>query len=256
MRLEGKVAIITGGGSGIGRATAALFGREGARIVVTDLNEEHARETVRQVEDTGAEAIAVGGDVTRSSDAQHMVTSAVQSYGRLDVLVNSAGVSARNALPADASPEALWDRVIEVNLKGTYLVTWYAVPEMTKSNGGSVINLASIMGLVGYPVEITGGFNPYPPSKGGVVQFTRNMAIGFAKDNIRVNCVCPGFIWTSLTESLTSIPETVEFLEGKHPLGRLGQPEDVANAALFLASDESSYVTGASLVVDGGYTAQ
>jgi NAD(P)-dependent dehydrogenase (short-subunit alcohol dehydrogenase family) len=256
MRLKDKVALITGGGSGIGRATAELFAREGAKVVVSDLNEAPALETVEVIKARGGEATAVTGDVSRSRDAEMMVRAAVQSYGRLDILVNSAGVSARNAMPPGASPEDVWDRVIDVNLKGTYLMSWFAVPEMERAGGGSIINLASIMGLVGYPVGMGGGFNPYNPSKGGVVLFTRNLAIDCARKNIRVNCICPGYVETNLTRVLTDNPETRKQLEQRHPMGRLGRPEEIAYAALFLASDESSFITGAPLVVDGGYTAQ
>lgn len=256
MRLENKVALITGGGSGIGRASAVLFAREGARVVVSDLNEAPALETAKEIEAGGGDATIVTGDVSRNIDAESMVQAAVQTYGRLDILVNSAGVSGRNALPEGASPEEVWDRVIEVNLKGTYMVSWHAVPQMERDGGGSVINLASIMGLVGYPAGIGGGFNAYVSSKGGVIQFTRNLAIDCARMNIRVNCICPGYVTTNLTRSLTDDPELRQQLERRHPMGRLGRPEEIANAALFLASDESSFVTGAPLIVDGGYTAQ
>jgi len=256
MRLENKVALVTGGGSGIGRATALLFASEGARIVVSDVSEADTLETMQLVKASGGESMGVTGDVSSTIDAKRMVLAAVKAYGRLDVLVNSAGISARNAFGQETSPEEVWDRVIEVNLKGTYLVCWHTVPEMERFGGGSIVNLASIMGLVGYPVGIGGGFNPYPVSKGGIMQFTRNLAIDCAARNIRVNCICPGFVTTNLTQALTEDPGTRERLEDLHPMGRLGRPEEIAYAALFLASDESSYVTGAPLVVDGGYTAQ
>ena len=256
MRLENKVALITGGGSGIGRATATLFAAEGASVVVSDLNEAQARETVEGIKGAGGHATEVGGDVSNSEDARRMVKAAVTAYGKLNVLVNSTGVSARNALGPGASPEEVWDRVMDVNLKGTYLASWHAVPEMERAGGGSIVNLASIIGLVGYARGMGGGFNPYAPSKGGVVQFTRNLAIDTAKDNIRVNCLCPGYLWTNLIEQLTGDPEVLQFMESRHPMGRLGRPEEVAYAALYLASDESSYVTGTPLAVDGGYTAQ
>jgi NAD(P)-dependent dehydrogenase (short-subunit alcohol dehydrogenase family) len=256
MRLANKVALITGAGSGIGRATAVLFAAEGARVVVSDLNERQAGETVERIKTAGGQATEVGGDVSDSADALRMVKTAVHAYGRLDILVNSAGVSSRNALGPDASPEEVWDRVMDVNLKGTYLVSWHAVPEMERAGGGSIINLSSIIGLVGYARGLGGGFNPYAASKGGVIQFTRNLAIDIAKDKIRVNCICPGYVETSLTEQLRRDPEVLAALESKHPMGRLGRPEEIAFAALYLASDESSYVTGAPLVVDGGYTAQ
>ncbi|MCI0438646.1 MAG: SDR family oxidoreductase [Chloroflexi bacterium] len=256
MRLKDRVALVTGAGSGIGRATAILFASEGARVVASDVSEVDALETVKAITASGGEAAPVTGDVSDAGDAERMVKAAVDAYGRLDILVNSAGVSGRNALPQGASHEAIWDRVMDVNLKGTYLVSWYAVPEMERSGGGSIINLASIMGLVGYPEGMGGGFNPYVPSKGGVVQFTRNLAIDCAKKGIRVNCICPGYVETNLTRGLTENPEIKAKLEERHPMGRLGRPEEIASAALFLASDESSFMTGAPLIVDGGYTAQ
>ena len=259
MRLKGKVALITGGGSGIGRATSVLFAREGASLVVSDVSEAAARQTADEVEAVGGDAVVVTGDVSRTDDAKAMVDAVIDAHGRLDVLVNSAGVTGRNAMGPEASPEEVWDRVIEVNLKGTYLVSWHAVPEMKRGGGGSIVNLASIIAVVGYSSEIPaviGGFNPYPPSKGGVLQFTRNLAMGCARDNIRVNCICPGYTETNMTAVLTDNPEIYGELLKKHPLGRLGRAEDIAYAALYLASDESSFVTGAPIMVDGGYTAQ
>ncbi len=259
MRLKGKVALITGGGSGIGRASAVLFAREGAKLVVSDRDETGASDTVKQVRDAYGEAVAVGGDVTSNADSASMVRAAVDEYGKLDVLVNSAGVSSRNALEAPGDAEALWDRVIEVNLKGSFLVSFHAVPEMRRAGGGSIINLSSIIGLVGYPAGIPGvggGFNPYAASKGGVIQLTRNLAVDCAKDNIRVNCICPGYTRSNLTRELFSDPAVVDALVERTPMGRLGQPEEIAYAALYLASDEASFVTGIPLAVDGGWTAQ
>ena len=256
MRLENKVALITGGGSGIGRACAEMFAREGARVAVSDISLERAQATMQFITSHGGEAIAISGDVSVGDDAQNMVSATVEKFGKLDVLVNSAGVSARNAMPKGSSPEEVWDKVIDVNLKGTYMVSWHAMPEMAKSGGGSIINLSSIMGLVGYPVGMGGGFNPYNPSKGGVLQFTRNLAIDSASKNVRVNCICPGYVETDLTSALTKDAEALSRLETLHPIGRLGQPEEIAYAALYLASDESGFVTGSPLVVDGGYTAQ
>ena len=256
MRLKDKVTLVTGAGSGIGRAVALLFAQEGSSVVASDVSPSNAQETANEVKASGGRAIAVSGDVSVGEDAESIVGATVGEFGRLDILVNSAGISARNALPEGASPEAIWDKVMGVNLKGTYLMSWYAVPEMEKAGGGSIINLASVMGLVGYPVGIGGGFNPYPPSKGGVVQFTRTLALDSARKNIRVNCLCPGFVTTNFTSALTEDPETNAFLEELHPMGRLGRPEEIANVALYLASDDASYVTGAALTVDGGYTAQ
>ena len=198
---------------------------------------------------------ALSGDVSVAEDAAGMVDGAVDALGRLDIVVNSAGVTARNALPQGSDADDVWDRVIEVNLKGTYLVSRCAVAHMQRCGGGSIVNLASTMGMVGYPPGLGGALNPYPPSKGGVIQLTRNMAVDLGRDGIRVNCLCPGFVETDLTKSLTDDPPTLEMLESRHPLGRLGRPDEVANAALYLASDEASYVTGATLTVDGGYTA-
>ena len=256
MRLEGKVALITGAGAGIGRAAAVRFAAEGARIIASDINEASALETAALVGESGCEATSVGGDVVRSADAAAMVQTAMDSYGRLDVLLNSAGVSGRIDLGEDATHEDVWDKVMDVNMKGTYLVSWHAVPEMENTGGGSIINIGSIMSLVGYPVGMTNGFSPYNPSKGAVLQFTRNLAVDLAPKGIRVNCICPGYVETNMTRVLTDVPESYEFLKQRHPVGRLGQPEDIANAALFLASDEAAFVTGAPLIVDGGYTAQ
>ena len=256
MRLKDKVALVTGAGSGIGRAVSLLFTLEGAAVAMSDISLADARDTLNMAEESGGRALALSGDVSSAEDAERMVQATVDEFGRLDILVNSAGISARNALPEGASPEAIWDKVIDVNLKGTYLVSWHAVPEMEKAGGGSIVNLASTMGLVGYPAGFGGGFNPYPPSKGGVVQFTRTLAIDSARKNIRVNCLCPGFVATNFTKALTDDPETNAFLEELHPMGRLGRPEEIANAALYLASDDASYVTGVALTVDGGYTAR
>ena len=247
-RLAGKVALITGAGSGIGRACSARFIHEGARVIAVDLEKPDLN--------FGPSFIPISGDVTNSNSCESMLQAALDKFGQVDILVNSAGVSARNALPENSNAEEIWDKVIEVNLKGTYLPSWYVVPEMKKTGGGSIINLASIMGLVGYPVGLGGGFNAYPPSKGGVVQFTKTLATDLARENIRVNCICPGFVETNLTKNLTSDADTNEMLKRLHPMGRLGKAEEIASAALFLASDDASFITGSSLVVDGGYTAQ
>lgn len=256
MRLDGKVALITGAGSGIGRATAVLFASEGAKIGVMDVSPDGAQATVSMIAEAGGEAITLIGDVSESDDAQHAARATVEAFGRLDILVNSAGITSRNAAPEGVSPESTWDRVMDVNLKGTYLTSWHAVPKMEASGGGSIVNLASIMGLVGYPAGIGGGFNPYPPSKGGVVQFTRTLAMDLASKGIRVNCLCPGFIATDMTRGLTEDADMLERLHELHPIGRLGRAEEIASVALYLASDDSAYVTGAALAVDGGYTAR
>ena len=254
MRLQGKVAIVTGGGSGIGRGICIRFAEEGADIVVADIDEEGAEQTAALVGELGRQAVTVIADVSKRDEVKRLLSDALARFGTFDILCNNAGILRWGSI-IDASEED-WDRVMDVNLKGSYLGSWHAGPEMERSGGGSIINLASIIGLVGYPAGIGGGFNPYAPSKGGVVQLTRNLAVDLASKGVRVNCICPGYVTTNLTRGLTQDPETLARLEGLHPMGRLGRPEEIAQAALFLASDESSYVTGAPLVVDGGYTAQ
>ncbi len=258
MRLKGKVALITGGGSGIGEATARLFASEGAKVVVSDLSSENVAVVVSTIRADGGEATGHTGDVTRSEGADAMVRVAVETYGGLSVLVNSAGVGATGATPHVKE----WNRVMDVNLTGTYLVSWAATGAMANSGGGSIVHLASIMSLVSIPTGIpqfTGremAFSPYNASKGGVLQLTRNMAVHLANENIRVNCICPGWIETPLVSEALLDTGLKEALVAKHPIGRLGKPREVAAAALFLASDESSFVTGSPLMVDGGYTAQ
>ncbi len=256
MRLRDKVALITGAGSGIGEACAILFAREGARVASADVSIDAARRTADAIAKDGGDAIALAGDVSVSDDARRIVSETAEKWGRLDTLVNSAGITSRNALPAGAPAEDVWDRVIEVNLKGSYLTALHAVPRMERAGGGSIVNLASTMGLVGYPVGVGSGFDPYPPSKGGVVQFTRTLAVDCGRKNIRVNCLCPGFIETNMTRGLRENADTLALLQSLHPMGRLGRAEEVARAALYLASDDARYVTGAVLAVDGGYTAR
>jgi len=255
-RLQNKVAVITGAGSGIGRETAILFAKNKAKLVITDINADMLDEVVEAIEKEGGEAISIKSDITKEDDIKKIVDVAVDEYGGIDVLINSAGVSARNAMPENAPETDVWNKVLDVNLNGTYLMSRFAVPVM-KQGGGSIVNLSSIMGLVGYPTGLNAGaFNPYPPSKGAIVQLTKNMAIELAAHKIRVNCICPGFLKTNLTKAYWTDKERLKFLEDRHPMGRLGDPIEVAYTCLYLSSDESSYVTGIALPVDGGYTAQ
>jgi NAD(P)-dependent dehydrogenase (short-subunit alcohol dehydrogenase family) len=254
-RLRDKVALITGAASGIGAATAVLFAQEGAKVALADIQPDGMDTVAARIKSAGGEALVMMGDVTSRSDSQRLVDDTAKRFGRVDVLVNSAGVAPRNA-PADWDWEKIWDFVMAVNMKGTLLMCKAVADQMVKQGGGSIVNLSSIYGLVGRPRELGTGLDPYVHSKGGVVQLTRDMAVHFAREGVRVNALCPGFVFTNLTKALTDKPESRKFLEEKHPMGRLGQPDEIARAALFLASDDASFVTGACLPVDGGYTAQ
>lgn len=255
-RLEGKVAFITGAASGIGRACASVFAREGARLVLCDMDEVRLEEVRGELEGLAAECLALVGDVTDRRRVDAMTAEAVRRFSRIDVLVNSAGITRRD-VPADADFEEAWDKVMAVNLKGTLLMCHAAAEVMRAQGGGAIVNLSSIMGLVTYPdhLGLSDGFNPYPHSKGGVLQLTRDLAVNLAKAGIRANAVCPGFIYTPLTRGITQNNQLHDAAQRLHPMGRLGEPEEVARAILFLASDDASFVTGAALTVDGGYTA-
>ena len=254
-RLKGKVALITGAGSGIGAATATRFAREGAAVALADLREGPVRERAADLGAAGAPALALAGDVARRADAEALVKAAVERFGGIDVLVNCAGVTPRYA-PQEWDFERTWDWVLNVNLKGTYLVSRCAAAEMQRRGGGAIVNLSSIYGLVGRPAFYGTGDDPYPPSKGAIVALTKDMANSFGAGGIRVNALCPAFIYTDLTRTLTEDPEWLRRMLEMEPLGRLGQPEEVAAAALFLASDDASFITGVCLPVDGGYTSQ
>ena len=255
-RMQDKVAVITGAASGIGAASARRFAAEGASVVVSDLSEAACAGIAEELGNAGAAFVVAACDVTSRADTEAVAEAARASFGRIDVLVNSAGISARTV--ADLPDlEDRWRRVIDVNLKGTMLMCMAAVEVMRATGGGSIVNIASIMGHVGYPlgVGLSDGFSPYAQSKGGVVQLTRDLGSALGREGIRVNAVCPGFVRTPLTETLTSNNETYSKLLDLHPLGRIAEPEEIANAILFLASDDASFVTGANLLVDGGYTA-
>ena len=254
-RLEGKIAHITGGGSGLGDAMSHLFATEGARVVVSDLKIDVAQRVADSVVAIGGDAIALAGDVSSREDCERLVADTIEKMGSIDVLVNSAGVTPRYA-PKEWDFEKTWDWVVSVNLKGTMMMSRFAVDHMKTQGSGSIVNLASIIGLVGYAQGISDGFNPYPRTKGGVVQMTRDMSIALAKQGIRVNSLCPGFTYTPLVTTLVENADTHERLKSLHPMGRFGEPIEIANAALFLASDEASFITGVNLPVDGGYTAQ
>jgi NAD(P)-dependent dehydrogenase (short-subunit alcohol dehydrogenase family) len=251
MTLKDKVAIITGAKSGIGFATALRFSAEGAEVVVADVRAGH--QEVREIAKRGGEALFVQVDVSSEPQVRALIEKAVAAYGRLDVLVNNAGVEL--AKKVTDTGEAEWDRLMNVNLKGVFLCSKAAIPVMQRQGGGVIVNVASELGLVGGS-EIAA----YCASKGGVVQLTKAMAIDHAADGIRVNCVCPGPVSTPLLEAIigaSSDPEEERRrIAEKTLLKRVGQPEEIANVIAFLASDESSYMTGAAVLVDGGWTAQ
>jgi NAD(P)-dependent dehydrogenase (short-subunit alcohol dehydrogenase family) len=246
-RVAGKAALVTGAGSGIGRVAAVTLAREGARVIAADIDATSGQETAAIISQTGGHAFFVRADVSRADEVQAMVTVAVEKFGRIDILHNNAGVALRYAL-ADQD-ESGWDRSLDVNLKSVYLCSKYAIPHMLE-RGGSIIHTASVTGIVGVRNRAV-----YSATKGAIVILTRNMALDYARYRIRVNCVCPGFTRTPLIERLLQDPVRTQRLTEMHPLGRLGTPEDIANAVLFLASDEASWITGQALVVDGGFSA-
>jgi NAD(P)-dependent dehydrogenase (short-subunit alcohol dehydrogenase family) len=242
------VALITGAGGGIGRVAAELFAAEGASIVVADAVAEGAKATVQAITDAGGAAVAVTVDVSQSDEVAAMVAAAVDAFGGIDVLYNNAGV-----LPPDDggtldTPESTWDHVMAVNLKGVWLCCKHGIPALLERGGGSVINVASLVAIMGSAVAQIA----YTASKGGVLSMTREMAVEYARQNIRINALCPGPIQTPLMAELLSDPEKRARRLVHVPIGRFGRADEVARAALFLASDDSSLMTGASLVVDGG----
>ena len=251
VRLAGKVALITGAGSGIGRAIALRFADEGARVVVADWKAENGRETVRRVQANGGEAIFVETDVSQESDVKQAVDATLSTFGRLDILCNNAAVQVFGPIPD--TPSADWHRVMDVNLKGVYLGCKYAIPHMIAQGGGSIVNTSSILGIVGDP-----DLPAYGATKGGILAMTAAMAQAHGPQNIRINSICPGDVATPLVlEYFEHQPDPEDArrrVEGEYALGRIAEPEEVANVALFLASDESSFVTGTYIVVDGGLT--
>ena len=250
-RVKGKVAVVTGGASGIGEASAKLLAKEGASVAITDIDDQNGRRVVGEIKRAGGAADYFHMDVSNEKEVEHTFTGINEKYGKLNILVNSAGIPG-GPKPTHETTAAEWDRVMDINAKGTFLCIKYAVPYMLKSGGGSIINLSSMLGLMG------GGDPVYHASKGAVRLQTKSDAYTYAKDNIRFNSVHPGYILTPLFRGFgVRHPEGPDqFFADKAkmiPLGRLGTAEDVANGILFLASDDSSYVTGTELVIDGGY---
>lgn len=248
-RLKDKVAIITGAGSGIGRAMATIFAKEGAKVIVADYNEETANETVDLIKRAGGKAMASKTDVSKADQIDAMVKLAVDTFGGLDILVNNAGVVEMADIAH--TTEEIWQKTIDVDLKGVFLGIKAALPELEKRGKGKIISTASIAGLVGF-----NGIPAYCAAKGGVVNLTRGLAVDLAAKKINVNAIAPGVIKTNMTSDILKDPKMAEGLLAQTPIGRLGEPEDIAWAAVYLASDESDFVTGEIIVVDGGWTAK
>ena len=248
-----KVTVITGAGSGIGRATALFFAKKGAKVVVVDLDSKEGSKTIDSIKGDGGEATLVVADVSKASNVQRMVKTILELYGRLDILVNNAGIFTEGSVVETTEED--WNRVLGVNLDGVFLCMKYCIPEMIKRGGGVIVNVGSEAGLVGIRNQVA-----YNVSKSGVIALTKSTALDFAENNIRVNCLCPGRVLTPLVEKVISDSEDPEatrrVLSDDRPLKRMGAPEEIAAGILFLASDETPYATGTVLSIDGGYTAQ
>ena len=251
-QLDGKVALVTGAASGIGRATAVAFAHQGAGVVVSDVDVDGGKETVELIQSSAGEATFVRADTSVTQDAAELVQATVATYGRLDCAHNNAGIAATGFAPHEY-PEELWDRVIAINLKGVWLCLKYETEQMLRQGGGAIVNTASAAGLVGLPNAIG-----YVASKHGVVGLTKSAALAYAQKGIRVNAVCPGFVRTPALEALMDErgPDYEALMMAAQPVGRLGTPQDVAEFVVWLCSDAASFVTGAALPVDGGYVAR
>ncbi|HEV2378965.1 MAG TPA: glucose 1-dehydrogenase [Terriglobia bacterium] len=252
MKLQGRVAIITGSASGVGRAGAILFAKEGARVVLADINEQGGQETEKVIRETGGMASFVSTDVSKPPQVESMVKVAIERYQRLNILWNNAGATKlcnEEDRPVHLLPESVWDQMLAVTLKGMYLCSKYVLPHMMAAGRGVVINTSSTDALVGQ-----GGYDSYTAAKGGIVSMTRSMAVYYSKFGIRVNAICPGFVHTELQDPWMNNPKSRSVIEGLH-LTRVGIPEDIAKFALYLASDDAEYVTGGVFAIDGGLTA-
>lgn len=249
--LEGKVALVTGGGSGIGRASGLAFAREGAKVVVADVKVKGGEETVKMIKDAGREAIFVKANVSNAFDIENLINTAISKYNRLDFAHNNAGIEGASASTMDCTEEN-WDRVIDINLKGVWLCMKYEIPVMLRQGGGAIVNTSSVAGLVGFR-----NMPAYCASKGGIIALTRVAALEYAASGIRINAVCPGVIRTPMVERVTGgKPEAEAPFIGLEPVGRMGTPEEVAETVVWLCSDKASFVTGHPMVVDGGLVSQ
>lgn len=251
MRLQNKVALITGASSGIGRATCLLFAQEGARVVLVDINDEGGRETLAAIQEQGGEAIYVHADISKAADCQNMINMAEETFGALHIIFNNAGIS--HAADDDAlnTTEEVWDLTFDINVKGVFLGCKYGIPALRRAGGGSIINTASFVALLGAATPQLA----YTASKGAVLAMTRELATIHARENIRINALCPGPLRTELLMKYLNTPEKKQRRLVHIPMGRFGEAEEIAKAALYLASDDSSFVTGTSFMVDGGLTA-
>ena len=248
--LEGKISLVTGAASGIGRATSLVMAREGATLVVSDINAEGGEETLSAIKDRGGQGTFIHADVSKTEDVQALVAGVVEAYGRLDCAFNNAGIEGFMEGRLHEYPEDIWDRLIDINLKGVWLCLKYEIPRMLERGGGAIVNTASAAGLVG-----SRRLSAYVASKHAVVGLTKAAALEYARDGIRVNAVCPGIIDTPMVQRLIAGRQTDDE-EPQHPVGRLGAPEEIAESVTWLCSDAASLVTGAAMAVDGGFTAQ
>jgi len=254
-RLENKVILVTGGALGIGRTTCRVLAEAGAKVAVTDIMEKEGQQVVDEISQAKGTARYWNLDVSNEKNVENVFAEVAEEYGQIDVLVNNAGISGANK-PTHELTEQEWNDLMDINVKGVFLCTKHAIPRMQQAGGGSIINLSSIYGIIG-----AGDIPPYHASKGAVRLMTKNDALIYARDKIRVNSVHPGFIWTPLVEKMgKESPQGVEKfreeLDSRHPIGHVGKPEDIAYGILYLASDEAKFVTGSELVIDGGYTCQ
>lgn len=247
--LDGKVAIVTGSGSGIGRSTALLYAQEGVKVMVSDVDESGGNETVRLIEEQGGQAQFFKADVSQASEVEQMVRATVDEFGGLHFACNNAGISTPNA-PISDFPLDGWDRLIAINLSGVFYCMKYQIPEILRSGGGAIVNVSSIAGVLGLPTS-----SGYVASKHGVIGLTKSAAAEFSGQGIRVMAVCPAYIETPMLKQAIP-PEAYQHAIGLHPIGRLGTPEDVANTIVWLCSDGASFLTGSAIMLDGGYTIQ
>ena len=248
--LSGKVAIVTGGSSGIGKATAIAFAREGAKVVVASRREKEGQETVKQVQSAGSEGFFIKTDVSKETDVSAMVEKTIATYGHLDYAFNNAGIE-QIPTPLVEQTEETFDQVMDINVKGVWLCMKHQIPQMLVSGGGAIVNMSSISGMIG-----ASGLPIYVASKHAVLGLTKSVALEYAKEGIRINAVCPGMIETDLLDRAFANQEVKERLIAMHPIGRVGTPEEIAEAVVWLCSDKASFVTGQSLPLDGGYVAQ